>query len=165
MVLYYFPAMSAGSKERTVMAIENKILKELLEGEFKGLLPRPKVQWVEFVYGNCLNIPGGFVARAFYDGNIVMLNPKIKKILRKAPVFLREVLRHELAHLKTGKEEEDKEFADFIRRNDIAVSLQHDSGVLSICKGGTYKKNKHGKVVAVKNYKVTDICMDLAGGK
>jgi len=109
------------------MAIENKILKELLEGEFKGLLPRPKIKWAS--RGEYISYTDDTLGLRTYDGvdiawviedvnrkefyPVIYLNDGfegMKIALRRNKEYLRDTLRHECLHLLLKRGDGDPVF-------------------------------------------------------
>jgi len=111
--------------------IEQKILDELLTGEFKDLGKRKKIElkWKDYgkeVFRLCAIHGGNYYTLLEHLCNpamawvmrdkkknifpIIYFNLNFKKELRKYKELLENLLRHELLHIELNKHDDDKEF-------------------------------------------------------
>jgi hypothetical protein len=118
------------------MTIENKILKELLDGEFKDLHPRPKIKWRKSKHYDLCT--GDTMGRCIYDGAnvawvrecvetgeyepVIYLNmgfEGMQQALREDEEYLRDTLRHECLHLLLKRGDDDPVFRAEMKKRGL----------------------------------------------
>lgn len=111
--------------------IEQKILGELLAGEFKGIKANLVwISWPFFPLDEINNKKCGYLAwvnlkESFSIPNIY-LDPDFAEELLNDSIILKEILRHELLHLETRLDDRDKEFKEIAKKRKILCAFRKE---------------------------------------